>query len=127
MQYFLRKLTLSLLTMLVAFASSAAFADCINETNNRVSCTGVVKTVSQNDITGIIFVLYGAVVTAPNCFQHSNAAPGWWILKKSAVSYKQWSQLVLLSAVTGLELHVVSNTASVIGGSCTLERIELRS
>ena len=107
--------------------SPIVLADCINESGNRISCTGATKTLWHDDVGSgrTFFLLYGAVNTGLNCTSGSTLSGGFWRLDKNHPNYDSWLSLVLASSLAGNQLHVVSNPS--VGGSCSIERIELRS
>ncbi|MCA9129173.1 MAG: hypothetical protein KDB22_18925 [Planctomycetales bacterium] len=105
-------------------SATAARADCFNDTNNRVSCLGSVEVLYRNDSGGEIFKLTGAIPGNLVC-ESVVGSPGWWRLEPGQNSYSGWYPLVLASAVAGNALMVVSHPG--VGGTCAIQRIELRN
>lgn len=115
-----------LIVAAIIFAYQApANADCINESSNRVSCTGAVKTLWRDDQGRTKFILNGVASSATNCAAGEYNPGGNWIIQNNNPNLSAWYSILLASSVAGNELHVVSNSA--VGGVCTIERIELRS
>jgi hypothetical protein len=110
--------------MTVLSLMSTASADCVNGSSSRVSCTGSVLNLFHDDLDRTYFSVRG-VDNSTNCTSGDFVAGGTWQLRRSSPHYATWYSLVLASSVAGNTLHVVSNSA--VGGSCSIQRIELRS